>query len=190
VEAWVIATSLIFLYLLGTVVLGVVANRRMQVDLEDFLLYGRKAGFVVLYLTVVASFHSARGPPQSDLLTGLPDQTPTFDPTRARPRPGTNAAGRCPSSTSPCPTTSTPELSAGRRMATPSPTAPIQASRRRIPGFRTPVSRPRPSQPRPALARRPLALPVASDTRCTCPPHLDYPSREPPFECPPYWPVC
>ena len=58
-EAWIVATGLIFLYLLGTIVLGVVANRRMQVDLEDFLLYGRKAGFVVLYLTVVASFHSA-----------------------------------------------------------------------------------------------------------------------------------
>ena len=58
-EAWVVATGLIFLYLVGTIVLGAVANRRMQVDLEDFLLYGRKAGFVVLYLTVVASFHSA-----------------------------------------------------------------------------------------------------------------------------------
>jgi len=59
VEAWVVATGLIFIYLLFTIVLGVVANRRMTVDLEDFLLYGRKAGFVVLYLTVVASFHSA-----------------------------------------------------------------------------------------------------------------------------------
>jgi len=59
VQAWVVATGLIFVYLVGTIVLGVVANRRMQVDLEDFLLYGRKAGFVVLYLTVVASFHSA-----------------------------------------------------------------------------------------------------------------------------------
>jgi SSS family solute:Na+ symporter len=59
VEAWVVATGLIFLYLLATIVLGVVANRRLTVDLEDFLLYGRKAGFVVLYLTVVASFHSA-----------------------------------------------------------------------------------------------------------------------------------
>ncbi len=58
-EAWVVATGLIFIYLLITIVLGVVANRRMTVDLEDFLLYGRKAGFVVLYLTVVASFHSA-----------------------------------------------------------------------------------------------------------------------------------
>jgi SSS family solute:Na+ symporter len=50
---------LIVLYLLFTIVLGVVANRRMSGDLEDFFLYGRKAGFVVLYLTVVASFHSA-----------------------------------------------------------------------------------------------------------------------------------
>jgi SSS family solute:Na+ symporter len=59
VEAWVVATGLIFLYLLATVVLGVVANRRMEVDLEDFFLYGRRAGFIVLYLTVVATFHSA-----------------------------------------------------------------------------------------------------------------------------------
>jgi SSS family solute:Na+ symporter len=58
-EPWVVATSLIFLYLLVTIVLGVVANRRMAIDLEDFLLYGRKAGFVVLYLTVVATYHSA-----------------------------------------------------------------------------------------------------------------------------------
>jgi SSS family solute:Na+ symporter len=50
---------LIVLYLLFTIVLGVVANRRLSGDMEDFLLYGRKAGFVVLYLTVVASFHSA-----------------------------------------------------------------------------------------------------------------------------------
>ena len=58
-EAWVVATGLIVAYLLFTIVLGVIANRRMQVDLEDFLLCGRRAGFVVLYLTVVASFHSA-----------------------------------------------------------------------------------------------------------------------------------
>ena len=54
-EPWVVATGLIFLYLLVSLGLGVVANRRMTVDLEDFLLYGRKAGFVVLYLTVVVS---------------------------------------------------------------------------------------------------------------------------------------
>jgi solute:Na+ symporter, SSS family len=59
VETWVIATSLIGLYLVFTIVLGFIANRHMTVDMEDFLLYGRQAGFVVLYLTVVASFHSA-----------------------------------------------------------------------------------------------------------------------------------
>ncbi len=58
-QPWVVATSLIGVYLVATLVLGVAANRRMTVDLEDFLLYGRKAGFVVLYLTVVASYHSA-----------------------------------------------------------------------------------------------------------------------------------
>ena len=58
-EPWVVATGLIFLYLLATIVLGAIANRRLSVDLEDFLLYGRKAGFIVLYLTVVATYHSA-----------------------------------------------------------------------------------------------------------------------------------
>ena len=58
-EPWVVATGLIVLYLLATVVIGAVANRRLSVDLEDFLLCGRQAGVVVLYLTVVATFHSA-----------------------------------------------------------------------------------------------------------------------------------
>ncbi len=58
-EPWVVATSLIFLYLVATIVIGAVANRRLAVNLEDFLLYGRQAGVIVLYLTVVATFHSA-----------------------------------------------------------------------------------------------------------------------------------
>ena len=58
-EPWIVATSLIFVYLLITIIIGVVANRRLTVDMEDFLLYGRRAGFVVLYLTVVATYHSA-----------------------------------------------------------------------------------------------------------------------------------
>ena len=58
-ETWVIATGLIFIYLLFTLGLAVVAGRRSTVDMEDFFLYGRRAGFVVLYLTVVATFHSA-----------------------------------------------------------------------------------------------------------------------------------
>lgn len=58
-ETWVVATGLIFVYLIASLAVGVVANRRLTVDMEDFLLYGRKAGFVVLYLTVVATYHSA-----------------------------------------------------------------------------------------------------------------------------------
>lgn len=58
-EPWVVATTLIAAYLLFTIGVGVVANRRMTVDVEDFFLYGRKAGFIVLYLTVVATYHSA-----------------------------------------------------------------------------------------------------------------------------------
>jgi SSS family solute:Na+ symporter len=58
-ETWIVATGMIVLYLVLTVVLGIVANRRLTGDMEDFMLYGRKAGFVVLYLTVVASFHSS-----------------------------------------------------------------------------------------------------------------------------------
>ncbi len=58
-ESWVVSTGLIFLYLVATIVIGVLANRRSSANLEDFFLYGRQAGFIVLYLTVVATFHSA-----------------------------------------------------------------------------------------------------------------------------------
>lgn len=54
-----VATGLIALYLLLTLLLGLVANRRLALDTEDFFLYGRKAGFAVLYLTVVSTYHSA-----------------------------------------------------------------------------------------------------------------------------------
>lgn len=59
VETWIVATGLIFSYIIFTIVIGFVANKALAVDMEDFLLYGRKAGFVVLYLSVVATYHSA-----------------------------------------------------------------------------------------------------------------------------------
>jgi len=59
VQVWVIATGCIFAYLGLTILLGAIANRKLQPNLEDFLLCGRKAGFVILYLTVVATYHSA-----------------------------------------------------------------------------------------------------------------------------------
>jgi len=59
VEPWVVSTGLIFIYLIATIVIGILANRKGTANMEDFFLYGRQAGFIVLYLTVVATFHSA-----------------------------------------------------------------------------------------------------------------------------------
>jgi len=58
-EPWVVSTSLIFIYLIATIVIGILANRKGTSSMEDFFLYGRQAGIIVLYLTVVATFHSA-----------------------------------------------------------------------------------------------------------------------------------
>ncbi len=58
-DPWVISTGLIGLYLVVTIFIGIQANKKMTMSLEDFLLCGRQAGFIVLYLTVVATFHSA-----------------------------------------------------------------------------------------------------------------------------------
>ena len=58
-EAWVIATSLIAAYLLGCLVVGWLAGRKMQRNMDDFVVYGRRAGFFVLYLAVVSTYHSA-----------------------------------------------------------------------------------------------------------------------------------
>jgi len=57
----------------------------------------------------------ARGPPQNDLLTGLLDQTPAFDPAEPDPVPDQRFASVPSSSTSPCPTTSTSEAPESRR---------------------------------------------------------------------------
>ena len=54
-----IALAFIGGYLIVTLVIGVVANRRAEGTLEDFLLYGRKASLPLLFLTMVATYHSA-----------------------------------------------------------------------------------------------------------------------------------
>ncbi len=58
-QAWVVATTLVAAYLVAVLIIGEIARRRTSKTIEDFLLYGRKAGIVVLYLTVVATYHSA-----------------------------------------------------------------------------------------------------------------------------------
>jgi len=42
-DVWVLATGLIFAYLIVTIGLGLTANRQLTINLEDFLLYGRNA---------------------------------------------------------------------------------------------------------------------------------------------------
>ncbi len=56
---WIVATGTIFAYLILTLCIGVVANRRLTPSLEDFFLGNRAAGGVILYLTLVATYHSA-----------------------------------------------------------------------------------------------------------------------------------
>lgn len=57
---WVIATGLVAIYLLLTLAIGAWANRASAIpNVEEFFVYGRKAGFFVLFLTVVATYHSA-----------------------------------------------------------------------------------------------------------------------------------
>jgi len=54
-----VSIFIIAVYLLITILLGWVAGRKLSVNVEDFFLYGRRAGFFVLYLAVVATYHSA-----------------------------------------------------------------------------------------------------------------------------------
>ena len=58
-ETWIVATTLVAVYLLITVGVGAMASQKLTINVEDFVLAGRKTGFVVLFLTVVATYHSA-----------------------------------------------------------------------------------------------------------------------------------
>jgi SSS family solute:Na+ symporter len=58
-DTWVISTSIILVYVVLVGVLSVVAFRRLRVNIEDYFLVSRLAGFFVLYLTIVATYHSA-----------------------------------------------------------------------------------------------------------------------------------
>ncbi len=58
-EPWVVSTSLIVIYLVACLGLGLVARQRLTVNMDDFMMYGRNAGFFILYLSVVSTYHSA-----------------------------------------------------------------------------------------------------------------------------------
>jgi len=59
VEAWQWVTAIIILYSLVVVGLGYVAYRRFRHTIEDFYLVSRRVGFLVLFLTLAATYHSA-----------------------------------------------------------------------------------------------------------------------------------
>jgi SSS family solute:Na+ symporter len=58
-ETWVISTSIILVYVVLVGILSVVAFRRLIVNIEDYFLVSRRVGFFVLYLSIVATYHSA-----------------------------------------------------------------------------------------------------------------------------------
>src|SRR5688572_2284184 len=58
-EYWVVSTTLISIYLVVCLGLGFVAGQRLKVNMDDFIMYGRSAGFFILYLSVVSTYHSA-----------------------------------------------------------------------------------------------------------------------------------
>ena len=58
-EAWAWVTTIIIVYSLIVVGLGYVAWRRFQRTIEDFYLASRRVGFLVLFLTLAATYHSA-----------------------------------------------------------------------------------------------------------------------------------
>ncbi len=58
-EAWEWVTSIIILYSVIVVGLGYLAYLRFKHTVEDFFLLSRRVGFLILFLTLAATYHSA-----------------------------------------------------------------------------------------------------------------------------------
>jgi hypothetical protein len=125
----------------------------------------------------------ARGPPQSDLLTGLLDQTPAFDPAEPEPIPDQRFASVPSSSTSPRPTTSISEAPESGRPAGDAPPRGFPAHPRISPAHYHTLSSP-PSLATLSRPRRPPPprLPCSASSP-RAPSHLAS-SHERPFELP------
>ncbi len=59
VETWIIATSVIIVYCILCISLGYVAGRKFRKTIEDFYVLSRTAGFIVLFLALASTYHSA-----------------------------------------------------------------------------------------------------------------------------------
>lgn len=58
-ETWQIITSIVLVYCILCLILGVIANRFLKKTMEDFYAIGRKAGYIVTFLSTAATYHSA-----------------------------------------------------------------------------------------------------------------------------------
>jgi len=58
-QAWEWVTAIIIVYSVIVVGLGYFAWRVFRRTIEDFYLLGRTVGFLVLFLTLAATYHSA-----------------------------------------------------------------------------------------------------------------------------------
>jgi len=58
-EAWVYVTSILFAYSILMIVVGYLAGRVFRRTVEDFYVLSRTAGFIVTFLAIAATYHSA-----------------------------------------------------------------------------------------------------------------------------------
>ncbi len=58
-EAWQVATTIIFVYCVLVIGIGVWAGKILRRSLEDFYVLGRKASTIVTFLATAATYHSA-----------------------------------------------------------------------------------------------------------------------------------
>jgi len=59
VEVGLIVSSIIFIYCVICLILGLVANKLLKKTMEDFYAIGRRAGYIVTFLSTSATYHSA-----------------------------------------------------------------------------------------------------------------------------------
>ncbi len=56
---WPIALAIIIVYIILVGILGYFSFKKLQINIEDYFLVSRTAGFLILYFTIVATYHSA-----------------------------------------------------------------------------------------------------------------------------------
>ncbi len=58
-ETWLVVTSIIIAYCVLCIGIGYVAGKRFRKTIEDFYVLSRTAGFIVVFLSIASTYHSA-----------------------------------------------------------------------------------------------------------------------------------